>query len=190
MLDESSKPNIKYIRGRTTTPTTGRTTTPTFAMIPAEVLFDQRLRHEDLHTYAVMVYFRDNAKVNTGQRRLSGACSMDRRTFRRILNRLIEFGHIEVEPRRIGPKQATYRLLSPLFAGKSAGEIDSQTVDSNELSDKIGQLRAPDKICPECHKKRRGLMSLGWCRSCNSTKKMEKISEKTVRRVLKEQKTA
>lgn len=187
MSVDTSKPCIKYLRGRTTTPSSGRTTTPTFSMIPAEVLFDVRLRHEDVHGYAVMAYFRDGPTVNTGQRRLAEATGVDRRTMRRIIGRLLEFGYLEVAQK--GKWRAKYRLISPLFSKEFSGK-PSIGAESGDLDACLVTPKPPIKICPECHKKRRGLMSLGWCRSCNSVKKMEKISRRVVKEELGQQKTA
>ncbi len=180
MSADTSKPCIKYLRGRTTTPSSGRTTTPTFGMIPAEVLFDQRMRHEDIRGYCVMAYFRDGPKVNTGQRRLAEATGVDRRTMRRIIGRLVEFGHVTVK--QSGKWRADYRLISPLFCK----QFPVNAIVDEQLEE-IDVKKPVPKICPLCHKKRRGLMSLGWCRSCNSQKNMERISEKTARRVVREE---
>ena len=161
--------SIKYLRGRSTTPTSGRSTTPTptFAMFPAEVLLDPRLNKSEKIVYAVMSYFRRGEMVTTGQRRLADAADVDRRSLRRCIKSLIEFGHLEKQPRPPGMQsQDVYRLTAILFS------IPSFAPDPPPIA---AVFTAPLITCPKCKKSCGGVLKVGWCRACNWTMKVKQV---------------
>lgn len=150
-------PDSRYIRGRATTPSSGRATTPTeptFAMKPAEVLFDRRLTHRDQHVYDVMVYFRSGSRVEVGERWLAGGAGIDRRSLRAVVKRLVEFGLLERTTDR--QKRAKYVLTAPIFG------VPQFTDAGVTVS-----FAAPLVTCPTCGKRVGGLLKVGHCRSCN-----------------------
>ncbi len=195
MSADTSMPCIKYLRGRKVCPTnsiSGRTVDPTnsvtFAMVPGEVLFDRRLRHDDVHGYAVMAYFRDNARVNTGQRRLAEAAGVSRRVMRRILSRLIEFGYIEIVKKGSGQAQTVYGLKSALFTKRSTAKpsIGAELGDTPAEEKPVSGPRELVR-CPLCDTRCRQVLKVGWCRKCNWKREVGKVVDE---RLIRKGKTA
>ncbi len=92
------------------------------------------------------------------------------------LKRLDEVGLIQKDGSPVKQVQP-YELMHPKFRHGGGFSQGRSPEDLRKRSD------VPMKVCPLCHAQRRGLMKIGWCRSCNSVKKMEK----TARRVFKEE---
>ena len=95
----------------------------------------------------------------------------------RSMARLRDCGYVQAE---IKPKARTaYRLTARQFGVNLPVDEDLEGIEQKSCN-KITDSR-PIKICPLCHKKRRGMMKVGWCRTCNTDKRMRKVARDVVR---------
>lgn len=171
MLDEKL-PSIGYLRGRTTTPTTGRSTAPTFAMIPENVLTDPRLTHRDIRVYGMLACARRGPFISIGERRMAERAHIARRGIRSSLQKLAEFGLLDVTAPDKRGGRARYRLTSELF-GKRPAEIPEPAIPG------AGRVQNREKVtCGRCGDRCFGLLKVGWCRSCNWKLKVDKQIDK------------
>ena len=78
--------------------------------------------------------------------------------------RLVELGLMDKAGGLRGQVQG-YRIVHPAF---------QESKEVAEVAAKVLEM----KTCPNCHKQRRGLLRVGWCRSCNSVKTTEAIARR------------
>ncbi len=177
-------PDSIVIRGRKFARGSGCQEAPTYAVIPPEVLFDETLNHCDLRAYAILVYFRSPKEWRSeiGERRLSEAAGIDRRSLRKSIPKLIKAGHIN---RTIhGYDRSVYDIKNYL------AELTPKSEKKSKSSDKKEKSAPVMKICGQCHRKVRGLGKTGVCRTCKSTANTERIARRIVQEELRGEKTA
>lgn len=163
--------NIKYIRGHATRPSTGHATIPSlrFAMVPEEVLFDERINHRDLRVYQVLTYHRRGAYACVGERLLAAKSRICRLALREIILKLKDLGHVEIEDSGRPRTRARYFLTAAIFAVP-------QFHDSADQSAWV-----PLITCPKCKKPCGGLLKVGWCRRCNWDVRVDDRSRRVAR---------
>jgi hypothetical protein len=138
-------------------------------MIPGEVLADPRLSHRDVRVYGLLTCCRRGCYVSLGRARLAKLAHADRRGIRASVKVLTDCGHIQET--REGKRRARFKLLSSWFLGK--GNASAEETQIPQISSKIELVR-----CPRCGKSCRGLLKVGWCRSCNLEHKITRIVDK------------
>jgi hypothetical protein len=178
-VGDPNLPSIQYLRGCHLPPTSGCQATPTptsipgFAMIPADVLTDARLSARDVRVYALLACTRRGCYASIGRQRLAKYVHADRRGIRASIKSLIGSGHIE--ERQDGRQRSRFRLTSEWFSGKSPGEAEVTPAPDVEAPAEL--LR-----CPKCSRSCRGLLKVGWCRSCNAELKVRRIVRDEIRK--------
>ena len=185
MLPEPNLPNMKSIRGHTTAPSTGHTTAPTFsfAMVPEAVLSDPNLNHRDVHVYCILAAGRRGPLVSIGGRRIGQGARIARRSVRTSISKLVDGGHVEIIEGVKGSR-ARYKLTSPLFSGV---KVDQASTSSRQAKKKSTIPEVDWIFCPLCQQRRPKLLKVGWCRSCNWSKRVQAEAEPVSRRVSREE---
>lgn len=157
----------------------GVPTTPSllFAMVPIEVRRDPRLTHRDKVVYMELAGARRGSRANIGERLLAGHCGIDRRGLRKVIRKLVDCGHVELEE-CAGRKRARYLLTSRLFAPAVAAIEETP----------VRPVSVPAaQSCGKCARRVRGLGKTGVCRNCAVVERTEKIADRVARRVVKEE---
>jgi hypothetical protein len=131
-----------------------------FAMIPLEVGSDPRLTAHDVRVYFALAGSRKGAEAAVGMRRIAKICRIGYRKIGKHLRRLEQFGHIEITV-GVNGERARYRLTSPLFGEKQAIGAESGDVEEGKQGGRTSLK------CGKCGQVCRGLLKVGWCRSCN-----------------------
>lgn len=147
-----------------------------FAMVPCDVLVDPRLNHSDIRVYAVLAASRKGTAASLGTRLIARYGCMGQTLAVESARRLKACGYVDVTCGKNGGR-AEYRLTSQYFA---AAENHSIGVGLNESEERpaagVKSSQPPPVIhCPLCHNRCRGLLKVGWCRSCNWEKKVRKV---------------
>lgn len=169
-------PSIGYLRGRTTDPSSGRTTGPTFAMIPEEVLVDERLSHRDVRVYGLLARSRRGPFVSCGERRVAFCAKINRRSARASIAKLVDAGYVSREESKHGSR-ARYRLTSPLFAKQAAKSGPAEKTAIGVELGAVGKQKVAERAqmvkCPRCSKQCKALLKVGWCRACRWDDKVD-----------------
>jgi hypothetical protein len=161
-------------------------------MIPWNVGTDPHLTHLDTRVYFVLAACRREDRASIGTRLIAQyACTSQRRVVE-SLKSLRDYGHLEISA-KFGAR-SEYRLTAGKFAKKEGQDGAGGKTSIGEGSEGVDAAKttvsAPPLICPECHKPRRGLMRVGWCRTCNSAKGTEKIARRVAKEEIAAEKTA
>lgn len=173
-VDAVKLPNQESIlRGRSCDTRGGRPSDTSLASSPARpfnlkpsvVTFDRNLSARAKYVYDVLLHFRHGVYVDAGERLLSQAAHMCRRSFRKDIACLISAGRVK---RQATPKSRARYFLVDLPA----------VFEFIAAAKKEALEEAPPIICPQCGRTLRAKPKFGICRNCRSTKKMEQISRR------------
>ena len=138
-----------------------------FAIVSWDILTDLRLTLLDVRIYGVLAACRKGRKSEIGSRLIAKYVGASRNPVLAGIKRLAGAGYLEIaqSPRR----RAVYTLTDPVF-------VKSGSVHESPDSAAIDPLSStPTLHCPLCHDRCRGLLKVGWCRSCNWKKRVQKI---------------
>lgn len=140
-------------------------------MIPLAVLADPRLKPLDIRVYGFLASCRRGEVVTVGARRIASSIHATTRKIGESVDRLAAAGHVATKNSGRG-RRNVYSLTSQLFTKntKNSEEFE-QAETSPDLSDTAVKLVA----CPKCHTRCKGLLRIGWCRSCNWKLKVRRI---------------
>lgn len=141
-----------------------------WARIPWEVGTDDQLKDRDVRVYFALASFtrkRTGPRASAGIRWIAECVHVAPRLVVDSLRRLSACGHLEMLSYKNGQRRE-YRLTSPVFAGVPA-RTSAPIIGSPKSIDRA-QIR-----CPHCRKLCRGLLKVGWCRSCNWNGKVRRI---------------
>lgn len=139
-----------------------------FAAIPARLYLDRSLNGTDRDVYGVIgICLRSRAgSIEVSQPEIGEFLGLSARQVRRSLRRLVAAGAIKVRGQRGAP--SVYGIDAPAHAEKVATE---KAVEPT-----------PTVKCPKCRKSCRGLLKVGWCRSCGWKNKVQRIVREEIAR--------
>lgn len=134
-----------------------------FGAVPARLYANRTLTSQDRDIYSVlsMCLLGKDGEIEITEEEIGEFLNKSARSVRRSIHTLKYAKEIEVRRVKLGGN--AYRLMTPIFAAKTPEEPV------------VAAMPKRDTVqCPTCAKRVRGLMRVGWCRSCNLDKKIEK----------------
>jgi hypothetical protein len=137
-----------------------------FAVIPARMYLDERLNGTDRDVYgAICICLRSRSgSIEVAQQEIGAFLNLSARQVRRSIRALLASGALKTRKQRGGP--SVYEIAARPKAKRPSAE-----------------RAAPEKVkCPKCRKFCRGLLMVGWCRSCNWKAKVRMIVREEVQR--------
>ena len=151
--------------------------------IPWSVGTDPALTAVDVRVYFALAVCRRNAAVSVGTRWIGETVHLGRNIVARSLRRLVELKYVDIEGGKRGGRP-TYHLTSHVFTA----ETGQATVVLPPKPGSIGsQNRAVPVMCKGCRRLCKRLPDAGICRSCLNVAREEKRTERTARRVAREE---
>lgn len=108
---------------------------------------------------------------------LAERCGVSRPSVVEMLRRLVKVGLLDKfgnPVRQIQGYQIKHSMFTEGSGRRGGARGDTEAQEPSKA--------APASVtCPKCGKPRRGLLKVGWCRSCNSVRNTEKIARRVVR---------
>lgn len=133
-----------------------------FGATPVRLYANRTLTSQDRDIYSVlsMCLLGRDGEIEITEEEVGEFLGKSARAVRRSIHKLKYAKELEVRRVKLGGN--AYRLTTPVFDSKAPAEPV------------VAAPRRELIQCPTCAKHVRGLMRVGWCRSCNLDKKIER----------------